>query len=1310
MKYEELKNFILNEMRMQEKRNYQPIMIRYLNQNKGKATKKEIQEALHQANPDFPAKYFSDSPVFDVLTTSHPVADYDSKDDTYRLFDYETYTAAQKAHITMYCDDKIRESANPVNPRIILFSVSGEKPFEHFKDTITKDVISNTLPVDTILKNFQTIRVWGSVNNPQKYNKWKELKKGDIFLFYHNKKYIASAFLEGTEQNPELADHLWSYKDPETKQSFELIMYIKPTDVFNEDVDYQNFNKLLDYEIETFMPTRTLDFTTVKKNKTDELIKKHGNLENALKTIGFRLGGNDSTNNLEELIQKFDINKNIFLENYSERKTETFKTRDQFLARFPIEKILAMNLDDYVVGKRDETSFSHMLENSLPAFGKISGRYASIHGIYWAKEFEKYKWNGKFLDENEAFASIKQQIHSMLLAAKKLENDGDWLGFSNFMETQNKTIFANVKSKILSVYFPNLFLDLHKKILLNYTLDAFKVKNETSEDRYILQKQILDLKNNHKIMKNWDNMDFSHFVFNIISNNDENEEELEDMENNDTLGNYYIITQNEDSKYDDIPGKQYAYDSDKANYKNFLDGTNFIVQSKIDNQNYFVGYGKVGNIKTESPRVKENGRRVTDIIAKFSEYHEFPQKKLRTDQINEKMLNLAFPSGGRNIPPAMLPITKELYDEIIGDELESSVESEKPYSFEEFENFLNQILELDMYDPDTTSKHPKLNVKTLQIFFKITYYCALKVTEVIELRKNDFDIENRILTVNDSKAGKPGNQMTTIPLPIIGELIPFLNSIKGNEKLFDISRQSIWKLTSKIAERIDKNGDRRITPEIFRKSYAELMATNHADHNLITLKLRNAFPSSTYGTLPTLNDLKKWEERIFEKSIKNNQNPKSFENAKLVFPPNLNEAKNEIQKQLLIPSDVIERIIFSLYSGKHVILTGPVGTGKTHLAKLIPKIAWSKIGGYYSETVTATSEWTTQDVVGGIFPKIDGDQIKYNIQKGCVADTISKNWLDKTGKSNERIKFKKEGVEYNGVWLVIDEFNRANIDRAFGPLFTALEYKKLQIPTTKPDESYEELTIPEDYRIIGTLNTFDKHFLFRLSDALKRRFSFIEILPPTYDKIIEEVRFVSDKALENYDDIKQELKIQNFDDLRKNPEVYSLLTNLYEILAFVRLSKNLGTAVLISMFRFALINYQQTKNLDNSLDAAVLTHLLPHLESLQYWQIDSIMNFVGGRIHEMFRKFDVNKRPDVDRYEEELRNLTKYLRVSGTNKSAGNWIAKFRTGEIFKLSTPITDLDPWNNKKRPVLQRFREALESLKKEKGYFEEAEGLNE
>lgn len=432
----------------------------------------------------------------------------------------------------------------------------------------------------------------------------------------------------------------------------------------------------------------------------------------------------------------------------------------------------------------------------------------------------------------------------------------------------------------------------------------------------------------------------------------------------------------------------------------------------------------------------------------------------------------------------------------------------------------------------------------------------------------------------------------------------------------------------------------------------------------------------------------------------------TFPNTTLPLPnPNsLAVAKDKIKQELLIDDKTIEQIIGSLYSGKNVLLTGPVGTGKTHLAQLLPKYVWGESGGYYPETVTATSDWTTQDVIGGIFPKIKQGEVSYLVQKGCVSDTVSRNWKDGDSSANQRINPIIEGRKYRGIWLVIDEFNRANIDRAFGQLFTALEYKKLKIPTTDHDKTFEEIVIPEDYRIIGTLNTFDKHFLFRISDALKRRFSFIEILPPTYDKKESEIRFVAEKAISGLADLQKELNISSYGEMQKDQNLIVTLDNLYEMMAFVRLSKNLGTALMISMFREVLINFFMNRDWEKSLDNAMTTILLPQLESLQYWQIDSIMNFVSGRIPELFRRFDVNRRPDIDRYEEELKNLTRYLSFSGKNKNAPNWNNKFRTGEIMKEPSLISDLDPWHNRKRPNLRTFREGLEAIKKEKGLFEE------
>ena len=442
-------------------------------------------------------------------------------------------------------------------------------------------------------------------------------------------------------------------------------------------------------------------------------------------------------------------------------------------------------------------------------------------------------------------------------------------------------------------------------------------------------------------------------------------------------------------------------------------------------------------------------------------------------------------------------------------------------------------------------------------------------------------------------------------------------------------------------------------------------------------------------------------KELYDEIVCGEEKSETFEDESLSFPhEKLNSICLEIKKHLLINEQTINKIVASLYSGKNVLLTGPVGTGKTHLAQLLPKLVWTDVAGYYPETVTATSDWTTQDVIGGIFPKTVGTDITYVVQKGCVADTVSRNW--EHVHSQKRNFVTVNGTKYRGIWLVIDEFNRANIDRAFGQLFTALEYNELKIPTTKPGKNFEILKIPKDYRIIGTLNTFDKHFLFRISDALKRRFSFIEILPPKYEDSKEEKRFIVEKAINGFQYIQDKLNIHSFQDVNNDKNLVLVLDNLYDIMAFIRLSKNLGTALLISIFRLVLINYLTTKDWDISLDSALSTILLPQMESLHYWQLDSIMNFVGGRIHEMFRKYDINKKPDVDRYEDELKNLTKFLKMTNINRDATKWNSKFRNGGL--MIQNLDELSPWRGKIRPILKEFRTGLEELKREKGYFDD------
>ncbi|NJN66102.1 MAG: AAA domain-containing protein [Chloroflexaceae bacterium] len=246
--------------------------------------------------------------------------------------------------------------------------------------------------------------------------------------------------------------------------------------------------------------------------------------------------------------------------------------------------------------------------------------------------------------------------------------------------------------------------------------------------------------------------------------------------------------------------------------------------------------------------------------------------------------------------------------------------------------------------------------------------------------------------------------------------------------------------------------------------------------------------------------------------------------------PRLHEGIRAIRRHLLIAESLIRRIYHALVLGQHVILSGPPGIGKTELARLLPQTLWdSSEAGYTVRIATATDEWTPRHVIGGIVPVTEGGQVRYEIAYGCLARTVMENWdMDKdrpetwTPPQRRTVIVRRDPTEeeYRGRWLVIDEFNRAPIDLALGEALTAIgnEAGGLQVPVAQGTAA---LPIPRDFRIIGTLNTFDRHFLNQMSEALKRRFAFIDMQPPPRQERPAEQAIVLRKSLEHLGTISQ---------------------------------------------------------------------------------------------------------------------------------------------------------------------------------------------
>lgn len=232
-------------------------------------------------------------------------------------------------------------------------------------------------------------------------------------------------------------------------------------------------------------------------------------------------------------------------------------------------------------------------------------------------------------------------------------------------------------------------------------------------------------------------------------------------------------------------------------------------------------------------------------------------------------------------------------------------------------------------------------------------------------------------------------------------------------------------------------------------------------------------------------------------------------------PVKFNSDLSKLISIIMINDQDIKNIRDLVETGNQaIILWGPPGTGKTYQANELvcqmletnledlEKVRFSKIEDFSSDSFKGCYEivqfhpnYSYEDFIGGIAPKLDGSNLSYTLKEG-----VFKKFCDKATKSKKPFIF------------IIDEINRADLSAVFGELLYALEYrgKSINIPNFT-----EPFVIPQNVYIVGTMNNVDKS-LVSFDLALRRRFGFFKVMPNINVLSSELADIVNEKNLEAY--------------------------------------------------------------------------------------------------------------------------------------------------------------------------------------------------
>ena len=319
-----------------------------------------------------------------------------------------------------------------------------------------------------------------------------------------------------------------------------------------------------------------------------------------------------------------------------------------------------------------------------------------------------------------------------------------------------------------------------------------------------------------------------------------------------------------------------------------------------------------------------------------------------------------------------------------------------------------------------------------------------------------------------------------------------------------------WNDVLRAMSEFDKLGrDNFVERYEYRKSRSYFIENNGNRYDMKPI-WRRAYGYADEKTPPRRVDVSAYSKPVEE----------FLENLRLQYKPR--EPGSSIRET---ETETVKMPLSKVKHAKNRILYGPPGTGKTWKATrlalaIVHGVEFERVEGDEGaqrevqslrfnpenpdgriDMVTFHQNYSYEDFVEGIRPRLQGEGIAYKLRRGTF-----RRMADAAASDPD-----------NRYVLIIDEINRGNIAKILGELITLIEASRRagadEATYVSLPYSGSTFSVPGNLYIIGTMNTADRSIQL-LDTALRRRFRFEELMPnPEHELVPDNVQGVNCRKL-----------------------------------------------------------------------------------------------------------------------------------------------------------------------------------------------------